>query len=158
MTNRIAKIIGYGLLIGYILQYAFSIPFTWLHELQGEQSYRRWSGLLLIVYILSQWILTLVRIRNPHGETSNRLLKIHQWSGALMPLFFYLHAHALGFGYLMILAITFFVTFFLGLLNTTVIRSWGPVAFRCWYVTHILGTVVITVLSFLHIWVVFYYK
>lgn len=158
MSDRLVKIIGYGLLLGFILQYAFSIPFPYLHELQVNESYRRWSGLFLVLYILFQWFLTLARIRKPHGKTSDRLLTIHRWTGVLMPLFFYLHAHALGFGYLMILAITFFFTFFLGLLNTAVIRSWGQSVFRLWYITHILGTVVITVLSFLHIWVVFYYK
>lgn len=158
MSDRLAKIIGYGLLIGFALQYLFSVPFPFLHELQVQESYRRWSGLLLLVYILFQWFLTLARIRKPNGKTSDRFLSIHKWSGAFMPLVFYLHAHNLGFGYLMILAITFFFTFFLGLLNTSIIRSWGQSAFRLWYITHILGTVIITVLSFLHVWVVFYYK
>ncbi len=158
MSDRITKIIGYGLLLAFIAQYALSIPVPFLHELQVQEEYRRWSGLFLILYILFQWLLTLVRLRKPHGKASDRLLSIHKWSGALMPLAFYVHAHNLGFGYLMILAITFFFTFFLGLLNTNVIRAWGQNAFRLWYVIHILGTVVITVLSFLHIWVVFYYK
>jgi len=158
MTDRLAKIIGYGLLLAFLLQYLLAVPFPYLHELQVQEGYRRWSGLFLLTYIIFQWFLTLARIRKPHGKSSNRLLQIHKWTGAFMPLCFYLHAHDLGFGYLMILAITFFFTFFLGLLNTAVIRSWGQTAFRLWYVTHILGTVVITVLSFLHIWVVFYYK
>jgi hypothetical protein len=158
VSDRLAKIIGYGLLIGFVLQYLLSIPFPILHELQAQEGYRRWSGLFLTLYILFQWFLTLSRIRKPHGKTSDRLLNIHKWSGAFMPLCFYLHAHDLGYGYLMILAITFFFTFFLGLLNTRIIKSLGQPAFRLWYITHILGTVLITVLAFLHIWVVFYYK
>ena len=150
--------IGYGLLAFFIIQ--LILPFQWpyLSEWQANESYRRWSGTALMVYIALQWLLTLFRMRSPVSRTSNLLLLIHKWIGAFSPLMFFIHSVGLGFGYLLILGSTFFFNFVLGLLNVQIIKSFGNRLFQAWYITHISLSVLITVLAGLHIWVVFYYK
>jgi len=149
--------IGYILLFLFILQYVLAIEVPFLSEWQAIEGYKRWSGLALFIFIAMQWLLTLVRIRKKE-KSSLRLLAFHRWTGALSPAVFFVHSARFGFGYLFILAVTFFFNFFLGLLNTNFIKSFGQGVFKVWYVSHILGSVLITILALLHIWVVFYYK
>ena len=151
------KIIGYTLLGLFIMQYLFSINIEFLAELQAQEMYKRWSGLFLFLFIMFQWFLTLVRI-NKKENHSVSLLNIHKWSGAFSPAVFYIHSAHFGYGYLFILGISFFFNFVLGLFNTNFIKSFGQNIFRAWYIAHVLGSVIITIISFLHIYVVFYYK
>ena len=151
------SILGYILLAAYLVQLIF--PFQWepLYSLQQDEMYKRWSGLGLLVFIAIQWILTLYRIRKK-GETSSSMLDLHKWMGALSPVVFYIHTMSFGAQYLLILSITFFFNFFLGLLNVAVIKSMNQTLYKWWYMTHIFCSLIITLFSFYHIWIVFYYE
>ena len=158
MQQRLPVYLGYALLVFFIVQYALGIEWPYLSAWQQRERYRLWTGFLLLAYIGIQWVLTLVRIVRPGSTLGDRLVSFHRWLGAFTPLAFLLHASDLGFGYLLLLALTFFFNFCLGLLNVRVIRQYGASAFRAWFVTHVVASVLITALALLHLWVVFYYK
>lgn len=142
----------------FILQYIFVWRWEYLYELQGDQMYRRWSGLGLSLIILFQWTLSLVRTRPKWEELSLKFYTIHNWLGALTPLFFYVHSMKLGFAYLSVLSLTFFGNFLLGMLNLDVLKSKSKIVFQGWMILHVACSFFITGLTLYHVWVVFYYK
>lgn len=158
MTKQPYVIIGYLLFIGYLLQYFLLPQWSILQEWQQDEMYRRWSGLTLLAIIIFQWLLTSIRMIRPNSLAAQNLLTLHQWLGALSPLFFYFHSMNLGVGYLLILSLIYYFNFLLGLLNIMVIKAMGTKVFRAWYLTHILGAFLILFIAFFHVWMVFYYE
>ena len=148
-----------GVLFALYLLYHLA-PFHWpqLEDWQTEESFRRWSGLALLLYLSVQWWLTLARITPRLGRTRAPLLKVHRWVGALTPLAFLAHSSSLGYGYLGVLSVTFLANFLLGLLNVRTLKAGHPRLYVAWYVVHAGASVLITALALLHVWVVFYYK
>ncbi|ANQ49178.1 hypothetical protein KMW28_07170 [Flammeovirga yaeyamensis] len=150
--------IGGFLFLLFVLQDALELRWEPLYSLQQEQSYRRWSGLGLMIIILFQWTLSLVRI-TPKWESRSILFhKIHNWLGAFTPLLFYIHSMELGFAYLMVLSVTFFLNFLMGMFNLQVLKSKSQLVFQGWMIIHVGFSVFITFMTFYHIWVVFYYE
>ncbi len=150
--------IGLTLFLGYVLQDALAWRWTYLQELQSDQMYRRWSGLILSMVILFQWLLTLVRSVPKWEEKSLTFYAIHNWLGAFSPLLFYIHSMQLGFAYLLVLSLTFFGNFVLGMFNLDVIKSKAMWVFQGWMILHVSFSFFITFLTLFHVWVVFYYE
>ncbi|UZO81067.1 hypothetical protein NBT05_00995 [Aquimarina sp. ERC-38] len=151
-------IVGLSLFILYILQFAFDISWPWLLEMQADQSYKRWSGVVVGIFILFQWLLTLVRVTKKLRKYNLNFTRWHQWIGAISPVLFYFHALQIGYGYLGLLSYVFFTNMVLGLVNLDVIKSQKNWVFQSWMITHVSLSVVVTFLLFFHIGVVFYYK
>ncbi len=151
-------ITGLTLFALFIAQDVFDWKIQWLQMWQQEESYRRWSGLVLSLVILFQWTLSLVRSKEKWQELSLTFYSIHNWVGAFSPLLFYIHSSELGFAYLFVLSITFLSNFVLGTFNLEVIKNKSQIVFQGWMILHVAASFFITFLTIYHIWVVFYYE
>ncbi|MEM6829093.1 MAG: hypothetical protein AAGA66_12930 [Bacteroidota bacterium] len=149
---------GLTLFILFVAQDLFQWKLPALQELQQDEMYRRWSGLVLSLIILFQWTLSLVRSRPRWEELSLKFYNIHNWVGAFTPLLFYLHSTQTGFAYLFVLSITFFGNFLLGTFNLDVLKARSAFIFQAWMILHVAASFFITFLTIYHIWVVFYYE
>ncbi len=158
MSKNTLRLVGSVLFVLYLLQYFLHIKWDYLIDLQQIESYKRWSGLLLFSGIVLQWSLLLTRVFQFSYQTSNKLLNLHIWIGALSPLLFYIHSTILGYAYLFLLSITFFINFLLGSLNITELKSKYYYLHKIWYVGHIILSFIIMTLSLFHIWMVFYFE
>jgi sulfoxide reductase heme-binding subunit YedZ len=156
--NSKSTIIGLVLLCLYVIQFVFKLEWHWLFDLQQEEMYKRWSGLALALLITFQWILTLTRVVKKLRKYAFKMTAIHKWLGALSPLFFYVHSMGMGYGYLLLLSYLFLANVLLGCINLDVIKNKSDWVFKSWMIMHVVFSIIITTLMFLHIGVVFYYK
>ncbi|MDO6758844.1 hypothetical protein Q4566_01425 [Tamlana sp. 2_MG-2023] len=120
--------------------------------------YKRWSGLVLALFICFQWMLTLTRTVVKWRKHAMTMQIIHKWLGAISPLFFYFHSLALGYGYLLLLSYVFFSNTLLGYLNLDVIKSRSDAWFKGWMITHVALSMMVSILLLFHVVMVFYYK
>lgn len=153
-----STIVGLVLLFAFFLQFFLKLEWNWLLLLQQEEMFKRWSGLFLALFIVFQWMLSLVRVIKKWRKYNTTIQAIHKWLGALSPLFFYIHSMGLGYGYLMLLGYIFLSNALLGYINLDVIKNKGDVVFKGWMISHVALSLVITILMFFHITMVFYYK
>lgn len=158
VANNKSTIVGLVLLFAFLLQFFFNIEWTWLFNLQQGELYKRWSGLLLAVLIVMQWVLTITRVVKKWRGYAMTMQNIHKWLGALSPLVFYIHSMTMGYGYLLLLSYIFFSNALLGYLNLDVIKSSSEALFKGWMITHVALSIVITIMMVFHITMVFYYK
>lgn len=149
--------LGILLFVAFIVQSIVQMAIEPLYTLQQDEIYKRWSGLGVTIFILLQWVLTLCRLTFK-SKSTDRLMVIHKWMGALTPLLFFIHSMTWGYEITLVLAITFFFNFVLGLLNVQAIKTASPKIYSIWFGTHILLSVIITFLTILHIWFVFYFE
>lgn len=140
------------------MQFVLGLTWEWLYNLQQEELYKRWSGLGLALFIVTQWLLTFSRIIKKLKKHSFKVTNLHKWLGALSPLLFYIHSMSFGYGYLMLLTYIFIINNFIGYFNLDVIKSTNEVLFKGWMITHVAFSMVITILMVFHISMVFYYK
>lgn len=156
--NSKSTILGLVLLFLFFVQFFFKLEFVKLYELQQDEMYKRWSGLVLALLITFQWVLSVTRVVKKLRKYSIKTTVIHKWLGALSPLFFYVHSIGLGYGYLTLLTYLFFANAFIGYVNLDVIKNNSDLLFKGWMILHVSFSIIITVLMFFHIGVVFYYK
>ena len=159
MTNTSkSTAVGLILLSLYVLQRVLHIEWDWLVNLQGQEMFKRWSGLALALFITFQWLLTLTRVKKKLRKYALKMNGLHKWIGAISPLFFYVHSTNLGYGYLLLLSYIFLANTLLGYINLDIIKSKSDVVFKSWMIIHVAFSIIITILMFFHIGVVFYYK
>lgn len=151
-------VIGYLLLAAFLLQEVMDIRWEYLRQFQQEEGYRRWSGVFLAVFLLFQWMLTLVRSVRRWEPSTLLFLNIHKWAGALSPLAFYIHSMKLGFAYLFVLSTVFFSNHLLGLVNTDLLKMRTDWYMQGWMILHVAFSLLISLLMVFHIWIVFYYE
>jgi hypothetical protein len=151
-------ITGAVLFLLYILQDVLNIRWHYLHALQLEEGFKRWSGLCLLFFIILQWSLTISRVKKRLEPYAPFILKLHKWMGAFSPLLFYIHSMKFGFAYLFLLSITFFTNMLLGFVHVDIIKTKAYWYFQGWMIAHVAFSLIITLLSLFHIWIVFYYN
>ena len=158
MNKNYYLVAGYILFASFIAQQVFNWRWLALQELQQGQMFRRWTGLVLALFIIFQWGLSLARTSRRLQEKGLVFYNLHTWTGALSPLIFYIHSMKFGYAYLFFLSLTFFSNFILGMLNLDVIKQKPQWYFQGWMISHVAISLLITMLSVYHIWIVFYYK
>ncbi len=157
--KKIKEILGPTLTCLYLLQYWLSLKWSCLELLQGDQSYKRWSGLVLFLLIMIQWSLSLGRIvYEIKDKTKLRIVNLHKWIGAFAPILFYLHSIKPGYGLLFFLTSLFFLDLIGGYLNYIQHFKSSSTYYFLWLFFHILLSVVVLFVALLHIWIVFSYK
>lgn len=155
MKNKISI----SLFILYFIQYLIPLKFAFLENLQQIELYKKWSGFILLLFILSQWYLSFMRINKDYNASKKEVfLDIHKWIGVLLPIVFYVHSTNIGYGVLLLLSFVFYLNLAIGLINTNDILAKHPKYFNIWLVSHILFSVAVLIISFVHVWLVFYYN
>lgn len=156
--NTFYLYIGIVLFVLFIVQDLAHLKFSFLENLQMNESYKRWSGLGLLSLIAYQWAFTLIRITVKNPLKVESFYKIHTWLGAFSPLFFYVHSTQFGFAYLFLLSLMFYANFTIGLINMDVLKQKARWFFQAWMIAHVSLSITITGLSLYHVWIVFYYN
>lgn len=155
MKNKI----GITLFVLYFIQDFFLLKISYLEHLQSIELYKKWSGLLLLILILSQWYISALRANKKISSSKKQFyVNLHKLIGVLLPLFFYFHSTSIGFGMLFVLSVVFFISIFLGFINTENFVIRFPNLFNWWLMLHILFSAIVLVLSFIHVWQVFYFN
>ncbi|MDB4297282.1 hypothetical protein N9901_00860 [Flavobacteriaceae bacterium] len=157
-NQKTITFISIALFAVYLLQEVFCFKIPLLEKWQADEMFNRWSGLGLAIFILFQWLLTFVRISKKLRIHTLKFTNIHKWIGAFSPLLFYIHSTDFGYGYLGLLSYLFFGNLLLGALNLDIIKSQKEWIFKGWMIIHVGFSLIITLLLFLHIGTVFYYK
>ena len=62
IANSKPSILGLVLLCAFFIQFFLQLEWNWLFELQQMEMYKRWSGLVLALFIAFQWALTFTRV------------------------------------------------------------------------------------------------
>jgi methionine sulfoxide reductase heme-binding subunit len=158
VSKSVTSVVGLVLFAAYILQYSLSLNWTWLNSLQQNEMYKRWSGLVLAIFILFQWLLSFTRIMPKLRPYNLKMTNWHKWLGAISPILFYMHSAHLGFGYLLLLSYLFLINTLIGYINLDFVKTNSEILFKLWMIFHVTFSVIITFLMFFHIGIVFYYK
>lgn len=153
------RLLGLALLLGYILQTLLEFKLPELEELQADDDYKIFSGLLLIIYLLNQWSLPLSRWLHRNKEQIALKKHSHLYFGAIAPLVLYLHASSFGHAYLAVLASVFLANSLLGICSGEFI----PTAYRKpyifgWTVMHVCLSTSLLFLSTYHAYIALAYK
>lgn len=158
LSSNKSTVVGLILFVVFVLQLVLNLEWTWLLELQQQEMYKRWSGLVLALFIAFQWALSLVRTRKRFRQYILTMQSIHKWAGAVSPVIFYIHTMSLGYGYLLLLSYIFFANTLLGYFNLDVIKNNSEALFKGWMIAHVALSLIITILMVFHVVMVFYYK
>jgi hypothetical protein len=149
--------VGLTLLGGFFLQLAFGWHSRWLAEQQTHELYKQLSGLLLLLFICHQCWLSLQRTQGEPGTARHALAHHKRW-GSVAPLLFYFHSISPGHAYLLVLSLSFFAVFTLGLLHQQLLR-WQPKWLtQLWLIGHVALTMVLLILLGYHVYVAFVYE
>jgi cytochrome b561 len=148
---------GAVLLAAFLLQAALGWRWESLAVLQESEIYKQLTGVVLLLFFLLQWRLTLARVEGgvPAGS---RLLGLHRDRGALAPLLLYLHAIGLGHAYLRVMSLSFLALLALGLLQRPIARLGRSWATTAWLVTHVALASMLAFLVGYHAFNAFYYE
>lgn len=150
--------LGLGLFFAFLLQELFQLKMPWLEALQSQESYKIYSGLFVVFYMIFQFIMPYNKsCETPHAYADT--YQQHKLRGALAPLVFFVHSTQFGVGYLLMLSVVYFSNLLVGLFNHE--RVSNPILrisyFKIWLPTHIVLSVVTVALIAFHIYVVVSY-
>ena len=158
ISNKKHVYLGVFLMLAFIAQDFFQIKWTWLETLQINETYRRWSGLSLALYLAAQFILPIMRLQG-NIEAVARHYSLHKLQGTLAPLIYYLHTTTIGYAYLFVLSMVYFGNFLLGLFNPDSVKpTFKQHYLRYWLPLHISLSVLTVFLLAYHIYIAFAYQ
>ena len=151
--------LGMALLLAFVLVHFFQLQWPWFEALQASESYKRWSGLFLTLYIAAQFILPFLRWQG-HLRAAGHHYTLHKLQGAFAPLAFYIHSTSLGYAYLLVLSLVYFANFILGLLNHAIVAK--PQYTRryqfTWLMAHVVLSLSTVALVVFHVYIVFAFQ
>lgn len=155
MNNRYFYV-GLVLFFIFVMQDVLSLKMAWLEQLQQQESFKIYSGLLLLVYLLTQFIMPYNKFcKTPH-VARNTNYHNHKQRGAFAPLFFFIHSTTWGTAYLLLLSGIYFANFLLGLFNYEQVKN--PLKRRAfikiWLPLHIILALVLMTMVGFHLYVV----
>lgn len=155
--NKNYFFIGLVFLILFAVQDEFGIKF--FESTREGEIFKRWTGLLLTLYIAAQFILPVVRLTG-RVKLAAQHYQIHKLQGAFAPIVYYIHSTTMGYGYLGILSAVFFGNFILGLFNHEMMAkpSNKKRYSNQWLVSHVFLAVILVGLIGYHIYIVLLYK
>jgi hypothetical protein len=148
--------LGNMLLILFFSQWIFKWEWSYLINLQKDEVYKRWTGLILATFILMQFSLTISR--SLRSKYSKRHYSMHKWMGILAPVLFYFHSVKFGYAYLFLLSCVYFANVMIGFLNKEVLKINAQWYSQYWMMLHVTLGVFAIILMLYHIWVSFYWK
>lgn len=157
--SRLYFYLGMALFLAFALQDVLQLKWPWLEALQTGESYKRWSGLLLALYLAGQFVLPFLRWQGKL-RTAGRHYHLHKLQGTFAPLVFYLHATSIGYAYLLVLSVVYFANFLLGLLNHVMVArpKFNQRYQVSWIIGHVGLSLITVALMLYHIYIVFAYQ
>jgi methionine sulfoxide reductase heme-binding subunit len=147
---------GAVLLAGFVGQMALGFEWASLARLQASVTYKAVSGGALVLFIGSQWLLSVTRVQR-WMRSAKALYTFHQVAGSAGPLLLFAHSTRLGYGYLTALGIVFLLNHALALASPAAfprLKSWS----NAWLTSHIALSVVLVALGGYHAWAALYYE
>ena len=147
---------GALLIAAYVAQTIWGWRWEWLAALQVNELYQQLSGLVLVLFFLMQWRLSVARMGSASPTT--RLLTLHRDQGALGPLLLYLHAISFGHAYIRVMSISFLGLVALGLLQQPLARLNSNPVISAWLVIHVALAIVLPFFIGYHAFNAFYYE
>ncbi len=149
------RLAGVLLLLAYLVQDAAGLRWEWLAQLQTVDLYKYVTGSCLLAYVCWQWCLFLARQR---GMRVHRLMALHQRSGVVAPVLFYLHSVQIGYGYLAVLSWVLLTNVIVGVASPVGIRIHNRAYTAFWVVMHVLLAALTIILGLFHAYIAVYYK
>ena len=148
---RALSLAGIALVALFLVQAGLSLPWPTLAHWQTFESFKLTTGAVLVLFVASQWLLTLARLQNWSGA-----LKLaytwHQRLGVLAPLLLFAHTIRLGFGYQMILSSVFLGACLFGFLSPRAFPGLRRFS-TPWLILHIAFSMTTVVLIGYHVWI-----
>ncbi|MDQ3365147.1 MAG: hypothetical protein M3680_06945 [Myxococcota bacterium] len=151
--DRTVMALGIALLLGYVVQAALALEWSWLARLQANDAYKISSGCGLAGYLVVQWSVARRRLLDPVGAVAR-----HRLYGAFAPLVLYLHASRFAYGYLLVLALIYLSMVCVGLVHRPVLALRVRWLFTWWVVLHVATSVVVVVLGGYHVVIALAYE
>ncbi|MDE2886222.1 MAG: hypothetical protein OXO53_14170 [Chloroflexota bacterium] len=140
----------------YLAQDAAGLPWEWLQRMQAVDGFKYATGACLLIYVGWQWRLFITRVRRKKG--SRLMMALHQRSGALAPVLFYLHSVEAGYGYLAVLSWVLLANVVVGAASPAGPLNRGRCYTLSWGTVHVLLAVLTVVLGVFHAYIALYYK
>lgn len=145
-SDRTIVRLGCVLFVAYLISVLF-VEWTWLVQLQRDDTFKIITGLGLAVYLHQQW-----------SMIGHRDARRHKLGGALAPIVLYLHASRFGYGYLTLLALIYLGAMASGLLHGPVVQLRAKWLFTLWFVVHVATSVILVMLGGYHVIVALAYE
>jgi len=158
-SDRRFALAGMALLAAFFLQHLLGLSWGPLSRWQAQESYQRWSGLGLALFMAYQWYFPLLRFQSRLRESA-RQFQLHKRIGLLAPLVYFFHTTHLGYGFLFFLSGVFFANLALGSASPGGIShpdTRRRYAFS-WIIAHVLLSVLTLGLMVLHVYIAFSYQ
>jgi hypothetical protein len=152
LGDRIVLALGIVLLVAYLVQARMSVEWPWLAGLQANDTYKVVSGLVLGAYLYWQWSV------GSRRQFSPRAVFHHKLGGALAPAVLYLHASRFGYGYLLLLGISYLGTSMVGLLDSVIRKSRARWLYTSWFVIHVATATILVMLGGYHVVIALAYE
>lgn len=155
-ANRYFRL-GLFLLAALIAQQSIGWRWTALTGLQDNDTYKLATGFGLLACVLYQWRFSLKRAQGEKHHAA-MMMSRHRLFGALVPLLFFIHSQALGYGYLELLSLTLLSAFLTGLFNLQVCQirtSWYR---PLWITTHVGLSMALLLLLGYHVYINYAFK
>jgi len=158
-NNRSYAYIGMLLLCAFLIQEWFDLKVPMLETLQQDESYKRWTGFIVLSFIAFQWYYPIKQIFS-FKEGLFYWQKIHKYNGVIAPIILYVHATSIGYAYLFILSTAYLSNNILALCNRDVFNAWFKhrLVYKSWLSVHILLTCCISILVWYHLFFAFAYS
>lgn len=147
---------GALLIAAFVGQVLWGWRWEWLAALQAIEIYKQLTGLVLVLFFVMQWRLSVVRMGS--ASPAARLLTLHRDQGALAPLLLYLHAISFGHAYIRVMSVAFLGLVALGLLQQPLARLNSNRLNTAWLVVHVALAAALPLLIGYHAFNAFYYE
>lgn len=158
-ADRRFALAGMVLLAAFFLQHLLGLSWGALSRWQAQESYQRWSGLGLALFMAYQWYFPILRFQSRLKESA-RQFQLHKRIGLLAPLVYFFHTTHLGYGFLFFLSGVFFANLALGSASPGWISQ--PELKRrysfSWIIAHVLLSVLTLGLMLRHVYMAFSYQ
>jgi ferredoxin-NADP reductase len=102
-VNRSYTYIGMLLFWIFLIQEWFNLKIPMVEALQEDESYKRWTGFIVLSFIAFQWYYPIKQIFS-FKENLFYWRKIHKYNGVIAPIILYVHSTSIGYAYLFILS------------------------------------------------------
>lgn len=158
-VNRSYTYIGMLLLSAFLIQEWFNLKIPIIEALQQDESYKRWTGFIVLSFIAFQWYYPIKQMFS-FKKSLFYWQKVHKYNGVIAPIILYVHATSIGYAYLFILSTAYLSNNILALCNRDAFHSWFKhrLVYQSWLSAHILLTCCISILAWYHLFFAFAYS